>query len=168
MAQSSLLTENKEEILLPLLTTANPQSPPEEEDKEEDKEDVLPPTTIIFERIDEEHTAIESSSPTHPDAFKSIGERFNSLPSESKNRILPYLLNWITVRDIKYFISVTRTDSEYTEREATIIDRFNLLPEVRRRTMFPKIASYFSLKDIDYQIIQDDQWLSPYIRRISS
>ena len=125
MAQSSL--ENKEDILLPLLTTANPQSPTEEEDKEDDteeekeegngeeeEEDVIPPTTIIFHRIDEELTAIETSSPTHPDAFKLIGERFNSLPSESKRRILPYLLNWITVRDIKYFISVTRTTSEYT------------------------------------------------------
>ena len=171
MAQSSL--ENKEDVLLPLLTTANPQSSPEEkeeeigEEKDEEDEDVLPPTTIFFESIDEELTAIETSSPTPPEAFKLIGQSFNSLPSESKNRILPYLLNWITVRDIKYFISVTRTDSEYTEREATIIDRFNLLPEVSRRTMFPKIASYFSLKDIDYQIIQDDKWLSPYIRRIS-
>ena len=144
-----------------VLVALNPQSPPEDEE-----EDMPPPTTIIFEHI-KEHIPIETPLPIPPDCFKSIMESFNNLPIDGKARILPYLLNWITKRDVKYFITVKRADSEYTEREATIIDRFNLLPEMRRRKMFPKIASYFSLQDIDYQIIQDDKWLSPYIQRVS-
>jgi hypothetical protein len=128
--------------------------------------DMPPPKTIVFQHIKED-MLIETPSPNPPDCFKSIMENFNSLPIDGKSRILPYLLKWITKRDIKYFILVTRADSEYTEREATIIDSFNLLPELRRRKMFFKIASYFSLKEIDYQIIQDDKWLTPYIQRVA-
>jgi len=140
---------------------SNPNSPPDKEEV-----DMPPPTTIVFQNI-KEHMPIETPSPNPPDCFKSIMESFNSLPIDGKVRILPYLLNWITKRDMKYFILVKRADSEYKEREATIIDRFNLLPESRRRKMFPKIASYFSFKEIDYQIIQDDKWLSPYIQRVA-
>ena len=102
------------------------------------------------------------------DSFASLSNDFNKLDRLGKSRLLPYLLHWLTKRDVKYYISVVGKESLYTKNQATIIDRFNLLPEKKRRAMFPKVAAYFILLDIDYRVIEDDNWQSPFIQRVAS
>ena len=97
--------------------------------------------------------------------FISISTDFNTLDAAGKTRLLPYLLHWLTKKDIKYYISVKRKEEEYTYKQSSLIDKFNLLPERRRRELFPKIASYFILTNIDFHIIHDEDWPSPFIQQ---
>ena len=125
---------------------------------DDDDDDMIPPKVVVYHSFGEEVL----------DTFTSLSNDFNKLDRLGKSRLLPYLLHWLTKRDVKYYISVVGKESLYTENQATIIDRFNLLPEKKRRAMFPKVAAYFILLDIDYRVIEDDNWQSPFIQRIAS
>jgi len=125
---------------------------------DDDDDDVIPPKVVVFHSLGDELL----------DTFESLSNDFNKLDRLGKSRMLPYLLQWLTKRNVKYYISVVGVESMYTENQATVIDRFNLLPENKRRSMFPKVAAYFVLQDIDYRVIEDDNWQSPFIQRVAS
>ena len=142
-------------------TTTQVTSQPSTDDdnnNNDDDDDMIPPTEVVYHSFGEEAL----------DSFTSLSNDFNKLDRLGKSRLLPYLLHWLTKRDVKYYISVVGKESKYTENQATVIDRFNLLPEKKRRAMFPKVAAYFILLDIDYRVIEDDNWQSPFIQRIAS
>jgi hypothetical protein len=130
-------------------------------------DDMIPPKEVVYHSFGEE-VVYHSFGEEVLDSFTSLSNDFNKLDRLGKSRLLPYLLHWLTKRDVKYYISVVGKESKYTENQATIIDRFNLLPEKKRRAMFPKVAAYFILQDIDYRVIEDDNWQSPFIQRVAS
>ena len=139
-------------------TTQVTSQPMTYDDVVDDDDDMIPPKVVVYHSFGEEAL----------DSFTSLSNDFNKLDRLGKSRLLPYLLHWLTKRDVKYYISVVGKESKYTENQATVIDRFNLLPEKKRRAMFPKVAAYFILQDIDYRVIEDDNWQSPFIQRVAS
>ena len=147
-------------------TQVTPQ-PSTDDNNIDDDDDMIPPKEVVYHSFGEE-VVYHSFGEEALDSFTSLSNDFNKLDRLGKSRLLPYLLHWLTKRDVKYYISVVGKESKYTENQATIIHRFNLLPEKKRRAMFPKVAAYFILQDIDYRVIEDDNWQSPFIQRIAS
>jgi len=124
-----------------------------------------PPTTVVFENIKSHECDNHKHTHTHSsETFKSITNTYNNLDRQGKSRILPYLLGWMNNYE-KFYISIKRKESEYTDETNRIIDSFNLQSEYKRRKLFPKIVAYFELLELDYYIIQDDNWKTPYIQK---
>jgi len=137
----------------------------EEESTSSEEDEMKPPTTVIFEHI----VSHECDTPmeTHinsSETFKHITNTYNNLDRQGKSRILPFLLGWMTKHE-RFYISIRRQESEYTEETNRIIDTFNIRSEYERRKIFPKMIAYFELLELDYSIIQDDKWKIPFIQK---
>ena len=145
------------------LTTVEPK--PIEEGSTISEEEIIPPTTVIFEHIvsHECDTHIETHAHSS-ETFKHFTNTYNELNRQGKSRILPYLLGWMTKHE-RFYISIRRQESEYTEETNRIIDTFNIRSEYERRKIFPKMIAYFELLELDYSIIQDDKWKTPFIQK---
>ena len=130
------------------------------------EEEMTPPSTVIFEPIVSDECDAQTETHKHSsEAFKRISNEFNNLDRQGKSRLLPYLLGWMTKRDLRFYVSIRRKESQYTKETNRIIDSFNLLSECERRTLFPKVIAYFELLEYDYNIIQDDNWKTPFIQK---